>query len=402
MKKPPPIGAILAFSPGVWGWPDFAGSPRYHLWTMAERGWPVLYVEPPVRWRWKRKFWSAPDRPFHVLSPGRTPPFQFRAAPSESMAEGWRNLTAGRLWQEAQTGLSSLGISPTTCWLGAPWHEPLAIRAAAMGLPVMTHTYDELPASPALKLWQGALLWRWESALLRRTAVAFCSSEPQRARREGVAPRAVLLENAVSDAFLAEAPAHDVAAVGPHLGDAPHPRFLYGGVVDHRLDARLFEALAADLRGGSLIFAGVADRSFPEAVRARLAAMPGVRFLGRVVYRDWPAIFAEADVLILGHRRSPFTDAMYPEKTNEYLASGKPVVAVPLPEVQRLSAEAGDPAVLRLADAENFTAIAHEAAKDQDTNRREARKALARRRSWDAVGDVLERELRAISPDGRG
>lgn len=396
--------SILAFAPGAWGRPEFAGSPRYHLWTLAGMGWRVLYVEPPTAMRLLSSAWKADDREFHVLSPGRVMPFAVRKIPSESTGNAWRRRTASQLADRALAQCRKLGIAPDICWLGAPWHSAIP-AALPEGTPAAYHVYDELPLSPIYDEAQRTALWNWETELLRECAVTLCSSRPQLERRAKAARRAALLENAVRDEWLDEAAPPPPDAQGfewiERVRAMPRPVFVYGGVVDARLDMRCFDAVRTQNPGCTLVFAGHQDDARDTVFFERHEGQPDVVATGRLAPSVLFAICREADVLLIAHRRSPFTDAMLPEKLNEYLATGRPIVSIGLPEVARVAAESENPAAVRLAQSPaEFGAQAREAAMEDDPMLPHERRRMAAQRTWSRMGAVAESELlRAL---GRG
>ncbi len=388
-------GDIVAFSPGVWGWPDFAGSPRYHLWGLASLGWRVLYVEPPRKLQLFSKLWKAPDREFHVLTPGRVPPFAVRLVPNEKTGDAWREKTAEGLVARATEAMRELKFNPTVHWFGAPWHAPIARRLPKEVVKV-AHVYDELSASPALEPFQRTLLWDWERELLRLMNSTLCSSEPQVERRTRIAARVILLQNAVAETQFPEnrlPPSHETTALAARVSHWPAPRLLYGGTVDHRLDERIFTSIATSFPHGSLIFAGHLDESFPAGPRKLLQAMPNVHFLGDVPYSGFPWLYSHADVLLLAHKRNDFTNAMYPEKLNEYLASGKPIVTVSLPEVGRITRESRERIAYFADTPEDFIAAIQAACAEDDPVAVAGRQALARKHTWQVEAEKLDREL---------
>jgi len=389
-------GDIVAFAPGTWGWPEFAGSPRYHLWGLAGLGWRVLYVEPPKRLQLITRMWKAPDRDFHVLTPGLVAPFGVRLVPNEKTGDAWREKTAEGLLARANEAIKTLGFEPKIWWLGAPWHSVIARRLPKDDAKV-AHVYDELSSSPALDATQRTLLWDWERELMRNIDVTLCSSEPQLSRRTRIAARLVLIENAVSEAHLPEnrqPPSNETTVLAAKVAKLPHPRLLYGGTVDHRLDESIFTLLATSFPGGSLVFAGHLDDSFASGARKQLQSMKNVHFLGDVPYSAFPWLYSHADVLLLAHKRNEFTNAMYPEKLNEYLASGKPVVTVPLPEIGRITRE-GKGHLLRLAETpEQFiAAVADAAAEDNPALAEERIEFVRLNRTWAHWAGKVDREL---------
>jgi hypothetical protein len=388
--------AIVAFAPGTWRWPEVYGSTRYHLWTLAGMGWPVLYVEPPNALRLSTSMWTAPDRPFHALSPGRVAPFAVSQIPGERIGENWRQVTGRQLWGRALEAVAQLRLGVGAYWFGAPWHSCLADLIERKDALRIVHVYDELSASPILSPVQSATLWGWERELLRGAHLALCSSLPQMSRRSGIAARTVLLENGVADGHLADPlPPADARAADliAKAQAAPHPRIMYGGVADLRLDPALFELLAASCRPGSLLFAGSMDDSFPSDAKRRLARSPQVRMLGPVPYSAYPHLYREADVLVIGHLRNEFTESMLPEKLTEYLASGKPIVSVALPEVKRVC-RGLPPGAVRIAHTHGeFLEAVAEAAQDTDPALAAARRSAAGTRTWSALGQRLQHEI---------
>ncbi|MCC5875447.1 MAG: glycosyltransferase [Candidatus Sumerlaeia bacterium] len=397
----PTKGTILAFGAGRWAFEGFAGSPRYHLWSLARRGWQVVYIDPPIRFRMKSEWESHGELPFHSFRAGGVPPFAFRYTWSEKFSEIWRSMVARRLAGQAMEECKKRGIHPTVAWLGAPWHGAL-LRHLPSGIPRLYHVYDELPLSPIYTPVQRDRLTRWEGELLESCELTLCSSQPQLDRRRAGARNAILLQNAVNPDFL-DTTNLPVSESGRRQIEAirrlPRPRVLYGGVADHRLDPACFQGLLRGLGEGSLIIAGLMDKSLDPTLATVLANHPRVLATGSVVYTDFPHLYREADCLILAHRRNEFTDGMYPEKMNEYLASGVPIVSIALPEVVRLAREAGHPDAIRTAETpEEFARAVAAAIADEEPTPREARTKTARLHTWDVEADKLEAALSGINP----
>lgn len=402
MAEPSPA-RILAFGPGTWRYPDVFGSPRYHLWTLAEMGWEVLYIEPPIKWRWRPELWEAPDRPFRVLSPARVVPFGVRLARASWQGNLCRRVTARQLAARAIAAARQQQSNPDILWFGAPWHSAVleAVRAqTGKQIPPVYHVYDELAESPAFSPLQRRLLAQWEQQLLQQVDTTFCSSMPQLECRKGRTRRAVLLENAIPESFLPEhrtQPDTEVQAIAQRLESLERPRYVYGGVADHRLDPEIFCALLDGITAGSVIFLGKVDANLDSEFRKKLQSHPRAHLTGPIPHRAYPHLYEKADVLLLGHRRTPFTDAMYPEKINEYLACGRPVVAVDMPEVQRLAAEPGMKNVLRPAkNPEDFLRSCLAAAEVPSSELGDAGRSVASRQTWKAKARTLASELNRL------
>lgn len=392
-------GTILAFGPGRWVFDSFAGSPRYHLWSLAQRGWEIVFTDPPTRFRNHTEWESHTSLPFHSLRPGRIPPFAPRYTFTEKLSDTWRALVARRLATTALAECQHRNIRPDICWLGAPWHGEI-LGYLPQGVRTIYHVYDELPESPAFSPSQRGRMARWEGELIQNCDLVACSSRPQLDRRSSLAGHAFLLQNAVDPRFLNpdQLPLSETGQRQvQEIQALPRPRFLYGGVADHRLDPACFQELIRAMGEGSLIIAGLRDRSLDKVLAGVFASHPRIHTTGTVVYTDFPHLYREADCLLLGHRRSPFTDAMYPEKINEYLASGLPIASVALPEVERLRGEATHADAIRTAKTPaEFARACLDAAGDTNPDARQARINLASQHTWDVEADKLEGMLEEL------
>ncbi|MEQ8819764.1 MAG: glycosyltransferase [Sumerlaeia bacterium] len=398
-SQPATNPAILAFAAGTWRWPEVYGSTRYHLWNLAGRGWPVVYVEPPVRFHALGSTWTAPDRPFQVVTPARVTPFGVRMVKSRGLGENLRGLAGRELAKRGLRAANSLKWKPQVYWFGAPWHMAI-LEHLPKDVVSVCHVYDELAVSPAFNELQKSLLWAWERELLRSCAVAFCSSQPQFDRREDISPRPFLLENCVPDYYLYE-PSRPYP-IDPQTKNyldrikaIPGPRFVYGGVVDHRLDPDILRALIEYLPVGDLVFLGKKDPSFDAVFDREVAQNPRVHFLGDVPHHCYPALYREADVLLIPHKRNDFTNAMYPEKLNEYLASGRPIVSTNISEVARTVRESVYEGAIRTADSPmEFLSAVSVAMADKHALLEEKRVLMAREHTWSKGVDRIEIELR--------
>lgn len=387
---------ILAFAPGDWRWPSIPGSTRYYLWTLAERGWPVVYVEPPKTFRLKTETWTADDRPFTVLRPALVPMFGVSGIPAKMAAEPLRKLTSTCMRNAALQLCKTLRMEPKIFWLGAPWHSSLVSLKDVDKL-VVHHNYDELSKSPILKPFQASLLSKWEAELNSRCDLILCSSLPQLENRKEFFGKTVLLENALKDGFLDE---ELLAEQRDEFNDLikkfqalPRPRIVYGGVLDDRLDEQLLLKIRTSFPQASLVFLGNLSGPVSSDLKS-LVEQENVHVFGRVPHDAYPHLYAEADVLIYPFKQTPFTSGMFPDKLGEYLASGKPVVSVASSEVVRLSKESRG-GVIRIGEnAEEFCHQLKAALKEESDVFPAMRRGLASKRTWANQTTKLERVLR--------
>jgi glycosyltransferase involved in cell wall biosynthesis len=139
----------------------------------------------------------------------------------------------------------------------------------------------------------------------------------------------------------------------PRPSDLPPPPVaVYVGTQhEDRLDIGLCEATARAITPAKLVFVG--PNCLPHHSASRLAHA-GCIFLGPRPYQDVPAYYQHADVVVVPHNVSPFTESLDPIKGYECLAAGRPALSTPVAGMRDL----GPP--VDIAAAEEFPARAKE------------------------------------------
>ncbi|WP_022854458.1 glycosyltransferase [Thermodesulfatator atlanticus] len=112
------------------------------------------------------------------------------------------------------------------------------------------------------------------------------------------------------------------------LAQIPKPRVGYVGLIDARLNWSFLEFLVAKLKKVSFVFIGRNEIDLTS-----FSKFANFFHVGPVPYEKVPNVLQELDVLILPYLVNEFTKTINPLKLKEYLASGKPIVAAPLPEI---------------------------------------------------------------------
>ena len=110
----------------------------------------------------------------------------------------------------------------------------------------------------------------------------------------------------------------------------PRPRMLYLGTLDARLDVAAVRATAQAYPQGSIALVGTLSDA---AHISRLEGLPNVHVHRRAPRHEVPGLVMGADVCLIPHERTAFTEAMSPLKAYEYLAGGRPVTATDLPPI---------------------------------------------------------------------
>lgn len=115
------------------------------------------------------------------------------------------------------------------------------------------------------------------------------------------------------------------------LARIPHPRALYVGTLDERLDVPGLLELAARRRDLHVVLLGVVG---DEAAIAPLRGVPNVHVLPPTDRAGLVAAVRNVDLCLVPHARTALTEAMSPLKLYEYLAGGAPVLSIDLAPVR--------------------------------------------------------------------
>ncbi len=116
--------------------------------------------------------------------------------------------------------------------------------------------------------------------------------------------------------------------------------------------------------------------------------MPAIHYNGKVPHAELPAALAGVDAFVLPYKVNALTRSIAPAKTYECLATGKPVVATPLPALEELAG------FVYLAEApEDYVEVLRSLGDLETNEKRRARIELARKNSWEARFDQIEEAL---------
>jgi glycosyltransferase involved in cell wall biosynthesis len=220
--------------------------------------------------------------------------------------------------------------------------------------------------------------------LLIVTAPALLESKLNKARR------AILVPNGVEAEHFARAADPDLTVAESLAGLTP-PVVGYLGTLNYWIDTHLLGRLAREHPDWTLVLVGPDDLL---ADLAPLEGLPNVVRTGRVPYADLPEYVRAFDVCVNPYVLDGVAEHCSPLKLYEYLATGKPVVSVDMPEARQFAG------LVRIArDADEFIRLVEEALAEDDGHS-EARMAEARNHTWrrrfadvsTALADVLAAE----------
>lgn len=160
------------------------------------------------------------------------------------------------------------------------------------------------------------------------------------------------------------------------LADVHRPIAGYYGTLTSHNDIELLQHCATHLRDVSFVLAGqITGGNYYELLK-----QPNVHFLGRIPYEQIPTLCVCFDVCLLQWKMSKWIRFCNPLKFFEYMASGKPIVSVPIDEIVENYSN-----VVSVAGTkeEYCNAIGWEL--NNDTNERARRRIeAAKEHSWDS------------------
>jgi glycosyltransferase involved in cell wall biosynthesis len=317
------------------------------------------------------------DRVYEVGLPGE---FDFDLYAGELEGETLEQAAGG-----VDALVSRLGIGPAVCLVQYPSWEPLARRLRERyGWAVVYDCMDEHSGFGT----HGPQTARDEARLIAESDLVLATSRLlfERIVRAGREPAAVLrLPNAVDLAPFSRLPPRETSP----LARLPRPVVGYYGAIAEWFDAEAVAAAAKRRRGASFVLIGRESATDLGA----LEGLPNVHRIGELPYARLPEHLAAFDVCTIPFRRTPLTEATNPVKLYEYFATGKPIAARRLPEVEPFAD------VVALYDSsEQFDgALERALARGPDEEALIARRRqIARENTWEIRYETLRERLAAL------
>lgn len=358
------LGQIIYW--GLTPWEGLLQRPQ-HLARELSQSFQVLYIDPlPLSDRLRRSGWPSPPavtrlaqqltllRPL-ALSPGRLSPL---ARLNDRLAT--RLITAHR-----QPGL------PTILWLSHP------DQAGQIGRHLERLVcFDLMDAHAAFKRGAAqAAMAAAELSILRRADLILASSQALLARAKATGRPSILVPNAGEFDHFAQAASRSLPEPLDLIA-LPRPRLLFYGTLGEWLDTHLLAELARARPSWSIIVLGhEAGANWRPVI-----GLQNVYRLGRRPYTTLPAYLQHCDLCLLPFRGGELARAVDPVKLYEYLAAGRPVVATPLPELDKC----GDLVDLASSSDQAIARIEHHLHAPESAERRQQRVQFAAAQTWSA------------------
>jgi teichuronic acid biosynthesis glycosyltransferase TuaH len=275
----------------------------------------VLFVEPAADPLFDLRSRRLPALPRYrnVTSDGRLKAFR----PLKPLPRWVGGIVDGALLEQVLLAIRAVGFREPVLWVNDFTYAPLIERT---GWPSLYDVTDDWLLAPASRRELERRRRLDELALALADEVVVCSRTlaASRGKRRPVS----LIPNGV-DVEHFQRPRRRPR----DLPDAPVAVYV-GTLHESRLDVDLVVELARELRQLDIILIG------PDALdpgeRQALKEHANIRVLGARPYQDVPGYLQHADVIIVPHRVTPFTESLDPIKAYECLAVETPAVATPV------------------------------------------------------------------------
>jgi GT2 family glycosyltransferase/glycosyltransferase involved in cell wall biosynthesis len=175
------------------------------------------------------------------------------------------------------------------------------------------------------------------------------------------------------------------------LANLSKPIIGYYGAISDWFDTELIAEVAHLKPGWSFVLIG----STYGAHLAPLQGLTNVHLIEEQPYQALPAYLHAFDVCLIPFKLTPVTEATNPVKFYEYLSAGKPVVAVPLPELVPYEAVG---LVSLACNAREFVEKIEQALRENSVERVAARRRFAQQNTWEERFARIQPAIRSLYP----
>ncbi len=385
MKKSPCMDdiGVIGLVPDEW---RGTWQPRHHVLIRLAEYFNVVWVEPAKGWRelWLHhvKTDRADDsmiRPgFSVYRPGRLLPQLYKPRFAASLTEKMR-------YRQARNILRRQGCRKVILYIWRPqFGHVLDLIDHDLSC---YHIDDEYTFSEV-----ATPIEENEAKLISRADQVIIHSPGLLNKKGHLNPNTAFVPNGVdysAYATVCEEPA-DIKPI-------PHPRVGYTGVLKKQMNWDLLLHLSARHPEWSFVLVGpVAAHAEIAGAITELSHRSNVHFLGAKSVQDLTAYPQYFDVCIMPYLINDYTNHIYPLKLHEYLASGRPVVGMPIRSLLDFRG------VVKLAatfDDWSTSITASLAPEAMSSDQVEARRSIARKHDWNKlVQGIAETFCKRLGP----
>jgi glycosyltransferase involved in cell wall biosynthesis len=297
------------------------------------------------------------------------PQIPFRRAPGVEAL----NRRFGR-WA-ARRAIAAVGFQRWLSWFVVP--HPGFLAGTLDEEFVVYYCVDDYAAHPGV---DSEAIAAADAALARRADQVFVASPALLDAKRRENPATAFAPHGVDVGLFARA-ADPATPVPARAAGLPHPVVGFFGLLGDWVDVGLLVHLARARPAWTVLLVGGVATDV-----AALARLPNVVLAGPQPYDALPGWARAFDVAVLPYRMNRQVRHASPLKLREYLATGKPVVSVPTPEVARFAAH------VRMAGTpDEFLRAVEQGLREDDEPARAARMQAVRGMTWEArLAEVLD------------
>jgi glycosyltransferase involved in cell wall biosynthesis len=280
----------------------------------------------------------------------------------------WLNhLGQHHLVSQIRPVLASLTFDHPILWLYPPHSAPLLGHLDESCS--IYHCIDRFSGNQ--KGLKRSTLEKQEKLLLENVDLVFTHSEGLRQKYHHLTRRPITLIPSAADVSLYQS----TASIHPRISHLPRPRIGIMGTFDGRIDVNLLQNLVISHPDWQFVLIG---QIRPGRTRLeKIFHYPNVHYLGARPQRELPVLLNGMDVFLIAYQLNELTEFISPLKLFEYLAIGKPIVSVPLPEVLPLSS------YVYIANPDEFSTRIEQALESDSSSLQHARREEAKKHTWD-------------------
>jgi glycosyltransferase involved in cell wall biosynthesis len=310
----------------------------------------------------------------HVLSPVIVPLHTNRVV---------RALNSELLTRYVSWAVRRLGLRRPVLWSFVPQAEVLLDRFEFSQ--ILYYTDDDYPAKAGI---DAESFLAAERRFAPRADVILASAPELVTRMRALNDNVLYAPNVADTSLFAQA--LEPGAIDAELAALPGPRIVFiGAILAAKIDLELVIALARLRPQWSFAFVGPIGPGDPRTNVDSLRDVPNIQLLGHRPYEQLPDVLRGADATIVPYLLDGEMRSVFPMKTYEYLAAGRPVVSTPLETLEDV------PEVIKAATAEEFAARLQEAIEGDTEALRAERSRGAQSHSWESRLDQIAVALRA-------
>ncbi len=245
--------------------------------------------------------------------------------------------------------------------------------------------YDCVDDHSAYEGFNPQLVKAMERRLMEQCDIVFCTARGLYESKKRFCREIYLSPNAADVGHFHKADLPETP-VAPELDNLPRPILGFVGAIKEWIDLGLMVALADDFSEGSVVMVGPVGVNIDVS---ELMKRPNVHLLGHRNRELLPTYLKGFDVCLNPFRQNTLTSTVSPLKFYEYLASGKPIASVPMPEIMSFSAlvEFGE-------GSDGFTAAVRRALEDTP-EKKMTRLQTAKENSWESRAQFMMDKIEA-------